>query len=177
MLMVCPGLAVGDDVEKLAKTKPPEWHVEGWINSPPLKLASLRGKVVLVRWWTAPGCEYCAVTAPALNELHAKCKDRGLVVIGFYHHKSSTPLNPADVARHAKRFGFKFPVAIDTDWRTLHQWWLDSGDREFTGPIFLLDKSGRIRLIHTGGACPPGSADYRELHSKIEKLLKAHEED
>ena len=48
----------------------PEWELQNWINSKPLKLSDLRGKVVLVRWWTAPGCEYCAHTAPALNEFH-----------------------------------------------------------------------------------------------------------
>src|SRR5262245_46755329 len=56
-------------IEALVGTTPPEWQVERWLNSPPLTLAGLRGKVVLVRWWTA-GCPYCSATAPALRELH-----------------------------------------------------------------------------------------------------------
>ena len=73
------------------------WGVRDWINSGPLTLEELRGKVVLVRWWTAPGCPFCEASAPALNEFSQRYGDRGLVVIGFYHHKSPTPLSVAHV--------------------------------------------------------------------------------
>src|SRR5712692_6829263 len=84
---------------KLLGTKPPEWQVTDWIQSQPLTLQELAGKVVLVRWWMAPGCSYCAATAPALNEFHATYKDQGLVVLGFYHHKAAPPLKLATVQR------------------------------------------------------------------------------
>ena len=48
--------------------KASRWEVRDWINSKPLTLEELRGKVVLVRWWTAPGCPFCEASAPALNE-------------------------------------------------------------------------------------------------------------
>src|SRR4051812_38055874 len=83
--------------EKLIGKRPPEWRLESWLNSKPLTLADLRGKVVLVRWWTTPDCPYCAATAPALNEFEKTYADRELTVIGIYHHKSSAPLKPADV--------------------------------------------------------------------------------
>ena len=104
-----------------------DWQVENWINSAPLQLADLRGKVVLVRWWTAPDCPFCAATAPTLNDLHDRYGKRGLAIVGFYHHKADAPLSTADVERHARRFGFQFPIAIDAEWRTLHRWWLDGG--------------------------------------------------
>jgi thiol-disulfide isomerase/thioredoxin len=47
--------------------RPNGWTVDGWTNSPALSLEKLRGKVVLVRWWTAPGCVFCEASAPALN--------------------------------------------------------------------------------------------------------------
>src|SRR6187402_1815041 len=90
--------------EKLLGTQPAEWQLEDWLNSKPLKLEDLRGKVVLIRWWTAPDCPYCGATAPALNEFSKAYGDRGLQVIGIYHHKSSAPLKPADVRVYAGKF-------------------------------------------------------------------------
>src|SRR5436189_6408060 len=75
--------------EKLLGTRPAEWHLEDWLNSKPLKLEDLRGKVVLVRWWTAPDCPYCAATAAALNDFSTAYGGSGLQVIGIYHHTSS----------------------------------------------------------------------------------------
>src|SRR5438132_9500657 len=83
---------------------PPEWHFTNWINSPALELRELRGSVVLVRWWTAPGCPYCAATAPALNEFDARFRERGLRVIGAYHEKSDGPVTLEVVKRYAKKY-------------------------------------------------------------------------
>lgn len=149
----------------------PPWNVTNWLNSPALRLEALRGKVVLVRWWTAPGCRYCAATAPALNEFHEQFAAKGLVVAGFYHHKSDDPLEPDHVARHARKFGFKFPVATDPDWRTLKNWWLDRGDSDWTSVSFLIDRKGIVRHIHPGGQYVKGDKAYRELRGKIEELL------
>jgi peroxiredoxin len=157
--------------EKLLGTKPAEWQLEDWLNCKPLKLEDLRGKVVLVRWWTAPDCPYCAATAPALNEFSKTYGDRGLQVIGVYHHKSSAPLTPGDVRVYAGKFGFRFPVAIDPDWRTLKQWWLDAGGGNWTSVSFLLDREGRIRHIHPGGQYVKGDADYDTMKRKIEELI------
>lgn len=149
-----------------------EWTVTHWLNSPPLTLQSLRGKVVLVRWWTAPGCPYCAASAPALNEFHELYREKGLVVIGFYHHKSPQPLNPEEVPRLAKQFGFEFPVAIDPEWRTLRRWWLDVRPRAWTSVSFLIDRKGVIRYIHPGGSYVKGDLDYESLRQKIEELIR-----
>jgi peroxiredoxin len=157
--------------EKLIGTRPSEWQVEHWLNSEPLKLSELKGKVVLVRWWTAPDCQYCKATAPALNEFYREYHRRGLEVIGFYHHKSDDPLRAAEVRKRADKFGFKFPVATDRDWRTLNQWWLDTGDRDFTSVSFLIDRRGVIRFVHPGGQYVKGDKAYAEMKAKIEELL------
>ena len=170
LLLACsPAVCAG---EKLIGTQPSEWQVEHWLNSEPLKLAQLKGKVVLLRWWTAPDCSYCKATAPALNEFYREYHGRGLEVIGFYHHKSDAPLRVEDVKRYAQKFGFKFPVAIDPYWRTLKQWWLDTGKRDFTSVSFLIDRQGVIRHIHPGGQYVKGDAAYVEIKAKIEKLLE-----
>ena len=157
--------------ENLPGGRPPEWRVENWLNSAPLQLKELRGKVVLVRWWTAPGCHYCTATAPALNEFHEAYRGRGLVVLGFYHHKSPSPLRPEEVKAHAEKFGFKFPVATDPKWQTLKRWWLDSTERDFTSVSFLIGRDGRIRHIHPGGQYVKGDADYAAMKGRIEELL------
>jgi peroxiredoxin len=157
--------------EKLIGQQPVEWRLEHWLNSKPVTLESLKGKVVLVRWWTAPDCPYCGATAPALNEFHKSYADRGLAVVGVYHHKSSAPLKHEDVRGYVEKFGFQFPVAIDPDWRTLKQWWLDKGAGDWTSVSFLLDREGRIRHIHPGGQYVKGDEGYDRMKSKIEELL------
>src|SRR5947207_14816346 len=157
--------------EILIGTRPGEWQVEHWLNSGPLKLAELKGRVVLVRWWTAPDCRYCRASAPALNEFYRDYHRRGLEVIGFYHHKSDEQLRVEDVKKYAKSFGFKFPVAIDPDWRTLKQWWLDTGKRDWTSVSFLIDRHGVIRHIHPGGQYVKGDKAWAEMKGRIEELL------
>ena len=170
-LLSAAALAYAQDHAPLLDRPAEPWNVEHWINSPPLELSELRGRVVLVRFWTAPGCRFCRATAPALNDFHARYAARGLRVIGFYHHKSSAPLSAADVQRHAHAFGFRFPVAIDPEWRTLRAWWLSRTDHRFTSVSFLIDRRGVIRHIHPGGQYVRGEPDYARLEDTIEKLL------
>lgn len=160
--------ADGDD---LLGRKAPEWRVTHWQNSAPLSVKALAGKVVLVRWWTAPECRFCAATAPALNEFHETFREQGLQVIGLYHHKAPGPLAPPEVEEFARKFGFKFPVAIDPEWRTLNDWWLEKNQRRWTSVTFLLDRTGTIRHLHPGGQYVKGDPAYQELRTQIEKLL------
>jgi peroxiredoxin len=157
---------------ELIGTAAPEWSVGEWIGSPPLTLAGLRGKVVLVRWFTDTECPYCTATAPALNRLHADYAARGLVVIGMYHHKRPEALDLAAVRAWSGGYGFTFPVAVDRDWRTLKLWWLADHRRAFTSVSFLIDRHGIIRRIHPGGAMAPGRPDFVAMRAKIEELLR-----
>jgi peroxiredoxin len=157
--------------ELIGKTAP-DWEITEWIGSPPLSLASLRGKVVLVRWFAGSGCPYCSATAPALNRLHQEFASRGLVVIGLYHHKAPGKLSLASVRELAREYGFEFPVGVDRDWRTLKEWWLNGHERSFTSVSFLLDRQGIIRQVHPGGVMAIGTPDYRAMRSKIEELLR-----
>lgn len=158
---------------ELLGTRPPAWSFTAWIGSPPLTLDELRGRVVLVRWWTGPDCPLCHASAPSLNELHEQLADRGLVVLGIYHHKSRAPLSTDAVRRMARSMGFEFPVAIDPEWRTLQSWWLSGAPRSFTSVTFVLDREGVIRYIHPGGKYELGGADYAALRAQVESLLAA----
>jgi peroxiredoxin len=163
------GKAAKEGDELIGKPAP-GWELETWFNSRPLALADLRGKVVLVRWFMSPDCPLCSATAPALNVLDDRYRDRGLVVLGFYHHKLQEPLTAEAVKGYLEHFKFRFPVAIDPDWKTLKRWWLDR-ERGWTSVSFLLDKKGVIRFIHPGGKYAPGSADFAEIEQRIQGLL------
>jgi len=149
----------------------PGWDLPEWIGSPPIPWASLRGKVVLVRWFMSTDCPYCTASAPALNALHQEYGARGLQVIGMYHHKNFEPLDLEKVRGWINDFKFKFPVAVDRDWRTLNRWWLDGHQRPFTSVSILVDQNGTIRHVHPGGTLALGSPDYAALRSKVEQLL------
>jgi len=164
-----PELSEGSEL--IGKSAEP-WEVRDWLHSEPLKLADLKGKVLLVRFWTAPGCPFCAASAPALNEFYEKYHDQGLEVIGFYHHKSAEPLSVEDVEVYAKEFGFQFPIAIDYDWKTLRNWWIDGHEKGWTSVSFLIDKEGIIRHIHPGGQYLKGDRDYIQLEARIQQLLE-----
>jgi len=161
----------------------PSFEFDGWLNSEPLSLEELRGRVVLVRWWTET-CPFCASSAPALRALDAQYSPRGLTVIGVYHPKADRdgPLDVARVERAVAARQLDFPIAIDWDWRngTLRDWWLTGPDRPATSVTFLLDKSGVIQYIHPGMEYhdPNGSeghamcaADMIGIRSEIERLL------
>lgn len=157
---------------ELIGTHAQEWQVQDWFNSKPLQLENLRGKVLLVRFWTAPACPFCVASAPALNEFYEKYHSQGLEVIGFYHHKLPAPLNSKEVQKYMEKFGFQFPIAIDYDWKTLCNWWLDANDRRWTSVSFLIDQNGVIRYLHPGGQYVKGDKDYAMMEAKIEELLR-----
>jgi peroxiredoxin len=169
-----PAAAPKDPAAALIGTTPPEWQTERWMSSPPLTLASLRGSVVLVRWWTA-GCPYCSATAPALRDFDRRYRERGLKVIGMYHHKEDTPFEPRVYEDTAREYEFTFPLAVDTDWRTLKSWMRDAAgqpvDTGWTSVTFLLDKKGVVRHVHPGGQYVAGEPAHRSLDAAIEQLL------
>jgi thiol-disulfide isomerase/thioredoxin len=160
----------GQEGSELVGKAASSWNEPQWVQGGPLTLEGLRGRLVLLRWWTGPECPYCEASAPYLNEWHEKYASRGLVVIGFYHHKSQKALAVDSVNRLAARFGFRFPIAIDPDWRTLRRWWLDGADRSYTSVSFLLDRNGIIRYVHRGGTYSRENA--ATIEAEIRKLLE-----
>lgn len=161
---------------ELLGSRPPELQIEHWLGSEPVTLEALRGKVVLVRFWTGPACPYCHASAAVLTELYRELAADGLLVLGVYHHKGEGDPDPDEVRRWAREMGLDVPLAIDRDWGTLRSWWLDPvEDASWTSVTFLLDREGVIRWIHPGGAYEEGSEDARELRAAVEELLDADE--
>ena len=86
--------------------------ISNWFNSAPLNMADLRGKVVLVDFWTY-GCVNCVNTLPHVSELYAKYRDRGLVVIGVHTPEFPFERSASNVQAALKRHGITYPVAQD----------------------------------------------------------------
>lgn len=171
--------SAGDD--RIGVAAPP-FRFDAWLNSEPLKLEDLAGRVVLVRWWTDT-CPFCASSAPALRALHEEYAGSGLTVIGVFHPKAgrNDPLDVARVQRAVDARDFRFPVAIDWEWRTvnLKDWWLTGPDRPATSVTFILDKTGVIRFIHPGmeyhddgsGLHAMCANDMGRIRAVIERLI------
>ncbi|MEZ4360589.1 MAG: TlpA disulfide reductase family protein [Kofleriaceae bacterium] len=164
-------IPVDDSLEGVLDQPAPPWTVSQWFNSEPRTLESLRGQVVLVRWFMGTSCPFCSGTAPTLRALDETYRPRGLSVIGMYHHKEDLPLDPDQVAGWIKEYGYTFPVAIDPGWTTLQQWWLRGKERSYTSVSFLLDKQGIVRRVHLGGLLAPQGPEYDALRADIERLL------
>lgn len=135
----------------------PEWaeHGMSWIADGELRaqgptLASLRGHVVLVRFWTDT-CPFCRATAPALAAVDEQLRERGVRVVGLYHPKPrGKKRDPQEVLRVVREWGWQFDVGLDTDWRVLDAWWLASADRRYTSVSFVLDTEGIVQHVHPG---------------------------
>ena len=177
LLIINQGLTAKEGDALIGKPAP-KWGMLEWMNSQPLMLNALKGKVVLVRWWTET-CPFCSRSAPALNEFHDTFEDKGLVVVGMYHPKPPGPRPQKALEKAVKRLGFEFPIALDMDWRLLRRYWLAKGGQRWTSVSFLIDKRGKIRYIHPGGDYYKGKdktrtepqRDYHELKMMIEKLI------
>jgi thiol-disulfide isomerase/thioredoxin len=132
-----------------------------WFNSTPLKLADLRGKVVLVNFWTY-GCVNCVNTLPHVTKLYAKYRDRGFVVIGIHTPEFPFERSASNVQTALKRHGITYPVAQDNDSQT----WNAYRNRYWPAQ-YIVDQSGKIVFQHAG------EGQYEEIERTVAKLLNA----
>ena len=145
--------------QELIGTPAPAFNLDHWVNSSRLELSNLKGKVLLVRWWTDT-CELCAVTAPALRKLQDEYGTKGFRVIGIFHPKPAGDWNLERVKRAAAHYQFTFPVADDGDWKALSRWWLNGTDRDEFDALF---PSGALPIdnIILPNEHPPEAAFYK----------------
>lgn len=131
-----------------------------WFNSKPLTLSALRGKVVLVDFWTYT-CINCIRTLPYLKSWHEKYADNGLVIIGIHTPEFAFEHNPDNVQKAIKDFGLKYPIMQDNDYAT----WNVYHNRYWPAKYFI-DKNGKVRSSHFG------EGEYNESEELIQTLLK-----
>jgi cytochrome c biogenesis protein CcdA/thiol-disulfide isomerase/thioredoxin len=141
----------------------PEFRgIKLWLNTPDgkaLSLAGLRGRVVLVDFWTY-SCINCLRTLPHLKAWDRTYRKAGLTIVGVHSPEFSFERVPDNVRSAVKRLGVRYPVALDNDFAT---WRAYSND--YWPADYLIDKSGRIRDEHYGEGA------YAETESAIRRLL------
>lgn len=136
--------------------------ISNWFNSAPLDIASLRGKVVLVNFWTY-GCVNCVNALPHVTALYDKYKARGFVVVGVHTPEFPFERSAGNVQAALKRHGITYPVAQDNDSKT----WNAYRNRYWPAQ-YIVDQNGRIVFQHAG------EGQYKEIERTVAGLLGAN---
>jgi cytochrome c biogenesis protein CcdA/thiol-disulfide isomerase/thioredoxin len=131
-----------------------------WLNSPPLSLEALKGKVVLVDFWTY-SCINCLRSIPYVRAWAEKYKDHGLVVIGVHAPEFAFERNVANVKTALGTFKIGYPVAIDNEYKIWR-----SFENEYWPAHYFIDGNGKVRHHHFG------EGEYDESEEIIQKMLK-----
>lgn len=137
----------------------PELAPGEWINSEPLRLKDLRGRVVLIEFWTF-GCYNCRNTLPFVKRWDDRYHDKGFTVIGVHSPELDNERKLENVRREVASLEIRYPVVTDNDYKTWRAYGVEAWPT-----IFLLDKKGRIRWTHVGEGA------YEEAEGVIQKLL------
>jgi cytochrome c biogenesis protein CcdA/thiol-disulfide isomerase/thioredoxin len=130
-----------------------------WLNSPPLTAEALRGRVVVVDFWTY-SCINCLRALPYVESWYAKYKDHGLVVIGVHAPEFAFEKDPGNVRRAVADLKVAYPVALDNDYAIWQAF-----NNQYWPATYFIDATGRIRAHHFG------EGNYDESEQTIRKLL------
>jgi thiol-disulfide isomerase/thioredoxin len=134
-------------------------NIDTWLNSQPLKMEELRGKVVLVDFWTYT-CINCLNHLPYVKEWHEKYKDQGLVVVGVHTPEFAFEKSTKNVQDAIKKLRILHAVAQDNSYATWKAF-----NNQYWPAVYLIDKQGKIVYSHFG------EGRYGETEKKIQALL------
>ena len=154
--LVAPGGALADGPPKQI---PDFVGINQWINSPPLSMAGLRGKVVLIDFW-AYSCINCLRAIPHVEHLYQTYKDKGLVVVGVHTPEYDFEKNPANVEAAVRRIGITYPVAMDDNDATWNAW-----HNQYWPAEYLIDPTGKLIGYHYG------EGNYQKMEDAVRVLL------
>ncbi len=154
-----PGEAISEGGLEDFGAAPDFVGIEGWLNSKPLSLASLRGKVVLVDFWTY-SCVNCLRTLPFVRRWYETYADDGLVVVGVHTPEFVFERDPGNVRKAVRNLDVDYPVALDSNYETWNRW----GNRYWPAKYFI-DRRGRVRFAHFG------EGEYEQSERVIRTLL------
>ena len=133
---------------------------ERWFNSKPLTLAGLRGRVVLVDFWTYT-CINCIRTLPYTRAWDAAYRDRGLTIVGVHTPEFSFERDAGNVEDAIAQNKLRYPVAQDNDYKTWDAW-----GNQYWPAKYLIDAKGRVRYVHFG------EGDDDKTEAAIRSLLE-----
>ncbi len=153
-------MSAGGNASAVPVTLPDLSGATAWINSPPLTAESLRGKVVVVDFWTY-SCINCLRSLPTIQAWYDKYKDSGLVVLGVHTPEFPFEKDESNVRNAVRELGIDYPVAMDNDYRI----WRGFNNRYWPAHYFI-DATGRVRY-HSFG-----EGRYDESEAWIRGLLE-----
>ena len=163
LLLVFSALCISStetgEVKLESRGPAPEIQSVQWLNSEPLTMEGLRGKVVLVDFWTY-SCINCIRTLPYLKQWNEKYADKGLVIIGMHTPEFDFEKSEDNVRAAMEKFGIKYAVAMDND----YVMWRAYGN-SYWPRKYLIDREGNIVYDHIG------EGGYEETEQVIQKLL------
>jgi cytochrome c biogenesis protein CcdA/thiol-disulfide isomerase/thioredoxin len=133
----------------------------GWVNSRPLTLKSLRGRVVLIDFWTY-SCINCLRTLPHIREWDDRYRDAGLTIVGVHTPEFAFERVPANVRENVKKLELRYPIALDNDFGTWEAW-----HNQYWPAKYLIDRKGHVRYYHFG------EGEYAATEEAIRTLLGA----
>lgn len=137
---------------------------EAWINSDPLTLADLRGRVLLLDVWTFD-CWNCYRSFPWLKAMEARLKDKAFQIIGVHSPEFEHEKVRSNIVEKVEEFGLEHPVMIDNDF----SYWRALGNRYWPA-FYIIDKQGRLRAIFVGET-HEGDAQAKRIEETITTLL------
>lgn len=148
------------EVFESAENAAPEFATGTWINSEPLTLKGLRGRVVMIEFWTF-GCYNCRNTLPFIKAWHEKYSSKGLTIVGVHSPELDGEEKIDNVRREVASLAIRYPVVTDNAYATWKAYKVQAWPT-----IFLIDKNGKLRWSHVGEGA------YDEAEKQIQNLLK-----
>ena len=159
LLLACAVLLIA--LAACGPHRAPEFRgIDRWVNSPGLTMEQLRGKVVLIDFWTY-SCINCIRTLPYLKDWHDKYSRHGLVIVGVHTPEFDFEKLHENVSEAAETFGVEYPVALDNNYATWNTYGVNAWPTKF-----LVDQKGELRYGHRG------EGGYAETEKAIRDLLR-----
>lgn len=143
----------------LPPTPAPDIHGAPWFNSAPLTLAQLKGKVVLVEFWTF-GCYNCRNVEPYIKQWQQRYQAQGLSVIGVHTPEFEHEKQADNVQAYLQSHAIAYPVVMDNDFAIWRRY-----NNRYWPAMYLIDKQGQLRYLHVG------EGDYATTEAQIQALL------
>ncbi len=139
--------------------------ITAWINSKPLKLADLKGQVVVLHFWTH-GCINCIHNYPYMKAWHKKYAGKGVTVLGIHTPELAAEKQRSRIEKKVKENKLEFAIAVDNDAKTWKAW-----NNQYWPCVYLIDKKGVVRYGWQGELNWNNVKGEEAMRKKIEELL------
>jgi thiol-disulfide isomerase/thioredoxin len=154
------GVAAGVQTAQQTGVQAPDFTgIDNWVNSAPLDLKQLRGKVVLVDFWTFD-CINCVHTLPYVKDLYSRYHDKGLVVVGVHTPEYTFERDLGNLRNAVKKYGIEYPVAQDNRYATWNAY-----NNQYWPALYLIDQNGKIVYTQFG------EGQYAQTENAVRGLL------